>query len=283
MARRIIDIWDHKTFDDELMAILDSHADLVRHYMTTENDIFLSHDLCRGPKRSVLRPNNEYASAFLAFTEAIGEQMQRRIIRAWHYTRLTELELEIMLRDGIHLSTPETLKTRLNALVASDELIAEIADELFAASPFHGDQLEIRSNKFWMVSNPILTDDGGVTPLMAHWGGEVASMRTEDPALLGPLAVIGTPCVLEIAAPLALTQHSYRAAGAVLATYGRSLGCFPDGNGLDLYVTAPLKHDAILRVHRAADTTFAIIGRGYPDGFVDVRLDHWRQLTGEDE
>jgi hypothetical protein len=283
MALGIIDIWDHKTFDEELLAILNGHADLVRDYMTTENDIFLSHDLGRGPKRSVLRPNNDYASAFLAFTEAIGEQMQLRTIRAWHYTRLTELELEIMLRDGIHLSTPETLQTRLNALVASGDLSAEISDKLFAASPFHSDQFEIRSNKFWMVSNPILTDDSGVTPLMSHWGGEVASMWTEDPVLLDPLAVIGTPCVLEVAAPLKLTKHAYRAAGAVLATFGRSLGCIPDGNGLDLYVTAPLEPNAILRVHRAADTTFEIIGRGYPDGFVDVRLDHWKQLTGEDE
>ena len=272
MALGVMDVWDDKTFDEELSAILENQTDLVRNYMATERMIFLSHDLGRGPERSVLRPNNPYASAFLAFKEALGEQMQFRTIRAWHYTRLTELELEIMLRDGIHLSTPPTLRARLNALVASGKLDAKIADDLFAASPFHSDQLEARANKFWMVSHPIPTDDSGVKPLMSHWGGEVASMWTEDPDLLAPLAATGTPSVLEISVPLALSRHSYNAGGAVVATFGRSLGCSPDKNGFDLYVTAPLNPNAVLRVHSADNSAFHTIGRGYPNGYVDVML-----------
>jgi hypothetical protein len=43
-------------------------------------------------------------------------------------------------REGIHLSTPETLRSRLDLLVASGVISAQLADALFAASPFHGKQ-----------------------------------------------------------------------------------------------------------------------------------------------
>jgi hypothetical protein len=48
VVSRLIDVWDAKTFDDELSALLETDADLVRNYMTTENQIFLSYDLGRG-------------------------------------------------------------------------------------------------------------------------------------------------------------------------------------------------------------------------------------------
>jgi hypothetical protein len=90
----LIDVWNAKTFDSELIAMLEEKADLVWNYMTTEHAIFLAHNLGRDSEVSAIRPNNLYASAFLAFEEAIGERMQARIMRAWHYSRLTAAELD---------------------------------------------------------------------------------------------------------------------------------------------------------------------------------------------
>jgi hypothetical protein len=193
VASDLIDLWDPKTFDGELSAILAKEADLVRKYMTTDHRIFLAHDLARGPKRSIIRPENPYASAFLALEEAIGEKMRSRTMRAWHYTRLTAEEVEKMRDEGIHLSTPATLRARLGFLVASGALTAQLADALYGKSPFHSDQLKARSSKFWLVSHPVAVNDSGVEPLMAHWGGEVASFWTKDPILLALLAATGEP------------------------------------------------------------------------------------------
>jgi hypothetical protein len=85
-----IDVWNAKTFDCELGAMLAEEADLVRSHMTTERRIFLAHDLGRAPERSIIRPYNPYASSFQAFGEAISEPMRSRMIRAWHYTGLAE-------------------------------------------------------------------------------------------------------------------------------------------------------------------------------------------------
>jgi len=79
-----------------------------------------------------------------------------------------------------------------------------------------------------MTSHPVVPRDSGVAPLMKHWGGEGASMWVSDPELLAPLQEIGSARIVEIAVPLAATQHSYSAAKAVVATFGRSLGAIPD-------------------------------------------------------
>lgn len=276
-------MWDGKTFDGALAEVLTKEADLVQKYLTAEQGIFLAHDLGRGNGRALLRPENPYAGAFLALKETMSDLMRSRTIRAWHYTRLTTEEVDRMRDEGIHLSTPVTLRSRLDVLVASGALGADAADVLYAASPFHSEQLASRSGRFWMVSHPLPVDDGGVVPLMAHWGGEVASMWIKDPILLAPLAATGKPRVIEFAVPIALTRQAYSAGEAVLATFGHTLGCLPSKHAFDLFVTTALPPASVLQVHTERDPSFHAMGRTYPDGYVDIDISRWRQLTGEDD
>lgn len=283
MISSLIDVWSLQTFDVDLRTVLTKHADLVRNHMRAEHEIFVTYDLGRAPNRSLVRPNNPYSGAFLALEEALGELMQSRTIRAWHYTRLTATEVDTLCRDGIHLSTPATLRNRLDAAVVAGTLDAHLANALYAASPFHSEQLGARLDKFWMASHPIAINNPGVQPLMAHWGGEVASMWTKDPVLLAPLAVTGKPRVIEVAAPLAVTHQSYTAAKSVVATFGRTLGCVPSKHDFDLYITSPLCADAVLRIHTEGDESFNAIGLTYPESYVDVDVGHWKELTSEDD
>jgi hypothetical protein len=280
-----IDVWDVRTFDPALIALLEASADLVRDYLGTDRHRFLSHDLGRGPVRSILRPENPHASRFNAFRETIGREMQQRTIRAFHYTRLTDDEVATLLGDGIHLSTPASLQRRLDDVVAAGGVAGDFADRLYAESPFHSDQLEVRSGKFWMISHPIAVDDSGVKPLMKHWGGEVASMRIPDDVLSAQLASLGKPRIIELAVPMSATttRHHYYAGGAVVATFARSRGSIPPTFAFDLYVIQPLPPRAILAVHTEGDAPFVEMGRGYPAAFVDVEIGRWKELTGEEE
>lgn len=45
MAHEPIDVWDAKTFDPALSALLSENGALVRAYMARDRQIFLSHDL----------------------------------------------------------------------------------------------------------------------------------------------------------------------------------------------------------------------------------------------
>lgn len=283
MSLRPIDVWNAETFDQDLNALLQENADLIEAYMNKDHEIFLSYDNHSGPDRPLTRPDNPYATRFYAFQETVGEQMRARVIRAFHYTRMTDAEIAILRRQGVHLSTPETLRARLDALVATGSLSPETSAALYGASPFHSDQLASRSNKFWMISHPLAIDDSGVEPLMSHWGGEVASMWMRDSSLLAQLAAIGSARILEFAVPVSATNHSYAAGKAVVATFGRSRGGIPDKHAFDLYTREPLTPEAILGVYSEGEPNFIQMGQGYPAGFVDVSIGRWKELTGQDD
>ena len=278
-----IDVWDVGTFDAALAAQLDANADVIRDYLHTDHQIFLSHDLGRGAGRSILRPENPYADDFYALKDTIGREMEARVIRAFHYTRLTDDEVACLSRNGPHLSTPETLRDRLDAVVASAGLTQDHAEKLHAASPFHSDQLEARSGKFWMASHPIAIDNSGVAPLLERWGGEVASMWVQEDALSSPLKTLGKPRIIEVAVPLSATRHGYDAGMAVIASFARSRGSIPSKYAFDLFIEQPLPPTAILTIHSAGEQTFEAIGRGYPARFIDVDIGRWKELTGEDD
>lgn len=183
---------------------------------------------------------------------------------------------------GIEPSTPDTLRARLDGRVRVGALKHEHIDVLLKASPFQT-QLKNRANMFWMTSHPISIDNSGVTPLMKHWGGEVASMWLKNEELLTTLAAIGKPRIIEIAAPISSTSHAYSAAKAVMAAYGRLLGAIPDKHAFSLYASKQLSPEVILAVHTEGEEAFGRLGRNYPEGFVDTDIGRWKELTGEDD
>lgn len=266
----LIDVWDVRTFDPGLLKILNKHAVQIRGYFDTEHTIFLSHDSSDEPDRPIMRPDNPYHDVYDAVLGAVDEVIASRTIRAFHYTRMTDDEVADLHQSGIHLSTPDTLRRRLDALVASGALSRNIANRLYNASPFHNEQRDLRSGKFWMVSHPVAVDDGKVAPLLERWGGEVVFFRISDTTLSAALARLGKARIVEIAVPLSATRHSYVASEAVIATFGRSCGAIPEKSAFDLYVKAPLPAAAVLTVHTEGEATFGAMGQTYPAGYVDV-------------
>jgi hypothetical protein len=281
-VRQAIDVWNADTFDPELLDALRSNADLIRRYIDTDNRIFLEYDLERGSARPVVRPSNPFAAPYYSLLDDLNRLMVSRTIRAFHYARLTDDETATLSGSGIHLSTPDSLRRRFDALITQGLLSRLVADELYAHSPFHSDQRAARSGKFWMTSHPITVADHGVVPLLNRWGGEVASFWVANEARSAPLATLGKPRVVEIAVPLAVTRHSYNAGKAAVATFGRSLDAIPEKAAFDLYVCEPLPAQAVLAVHTEGDAAFAAMGRNYPAGYVDVDAGHWKELTSED-
>lgn len=278
-----IDVWDLATFDGELVDILEANADLIRGYLDRDIEIFLTYERATGPDRPLMRPSNAYAAGFMALKDALGVEMETRTIRAWHYTRLTDSEVEALKTTGVEMSTLASLTVRLAGRVAAGDFSQAVADDLFAASPFHTDQLGERKDKFWMTSHPTAIDDSGVVSLMALWGGEVASFWQRDPTHLATLAGVGRRSIVELAVPLAQTRHAYAASEAVLATFGRSRASIPSKHAFDLYAKSPLPASAVLAIHAEPDSSFAAMGVTFPAGFVDVDIGRWKELTGEDD
>ncbi|HTW84506.1 MAG TPA: hypothetical protein VMD91_10590 [Candidatus Sulfotelmatobacter sp.] len=261
----LVDVWDAETFDEGLMAPLRSNADLVRSYIAADKDISIQREASRG---RLVYQSNAYADRYHHFLENLGRQMELSTIRAWHYTRLTESEVDALKTTGLYLSTVETTRERLDAQVTDGQISVEIANALFEASPLRDrQQADSRVNRFWMTSQPTAVDDDDVTLLLNNWGGEVVYFWLQDEYLERVVGGIGQPRVLELAVPLSATEHGYRAARAVLATFARSLGCDTSYESFDLCAIRPLGPEAVLAVHTEGEATFERIGKGYPTSF----------------
>ncbi|MGV6838677.1 MAG: hypothetical protein ACWA40_00640 [Planktomarina sp.] len=263
----VIDLWNEDAFDDETRNVLHEHSDLICNYVETRNQIFREYDDYSGPNRAMFRPSNPFEKCFYALKERLSLHMQSQTIRAWHYTRMTDEDVKGMLKDGIHLSTPETLKQRIDRLVHAGTLTEQTAENLIAASPFQSEQKATRTGRFWMVSHPKPIKHGGVIFLLKYWGGEVASIHAGDPALLETLENIGFGCVLEIAVSIAESESSFSAACAVVAAHARRCGLEYDHHAFDLRVTKPLDSSAVLQIHRENGKYYNAIGKSYPTGF----------------
>lgn len=265
----LIDVWDLDSFDAELRGNLEAHAELIRDYFLTSRRLWIEREASDHTRPY---PENPYAGEFIWIEEHVMRLMEERTIRAWHYTRMIDEEVAALRREGVYLSSLDSIRVRLAAQVKAGAFSEEVSDRLFADSPFQSEQLDSRSNKFWMVSHPVVIDDGGVELLLESWGGESAYFWQLDPELQALLRRLGRPRVLEIAMPLTYSRHSFSAAEAAVATYGRMLGCRPDKGGFDLYTHQPLPAEHVLAVHSEGEPNYDNMARGYPARFVDVRL-----------
>ena len=264
----IIDVWDVRTFDEVLRADLDADADLIRNYLLTSHRLWEER---QASDHTTSLPDNPYAGGIQAVKEHIMRLMGTRTIRAWHYTRLTDAEADFVRKNGVYPSSLDNIRSRFSAQVAAGVFTQDIADRLFADSPYQSDQRGARVGKFWMVSQPAEVEDGGVNLLLQSWGGEAAYFWQRDPELQELLKQIGRPRVLEIAMPLAQSRHAYPAAEAVVATYGRTLGCRNEEHAFDLYSLQPLGPAHILALHSRGDLNFEAMARSYPAGFLNGR------------
>ena len=264
---RYFDVWDVNTYDSELRSILDENAELIRHYFIAAEE----HELDSKDDVFVRFAPVPHSVEFEEMMDSVRTLMGERAIRAWHYTRMTDKEVELLQNSGIYLSTPETIQARFAAQVAAGAFSQELADRLWADSPFQDEDSEVRSGAFCVVAHPTPIQDSGVKPLLESWGGESAYFRQTDPAIRELLRDIGRPRVLEVVVPLSDSRFGARsAADTVAATYARELGCLPDPKLFEIHTRKPLGPEHILAVHSEGDTAFSSLGRGYPAHYIEV-------------
>lgn len=262
-----IDLWDDKTYDDALLSELRRASVMIRDYFMTER---ANYEAYNAPDNKDSLRENPYGRAYGHFVEEVlTPLMAARSIRGWHYTRMTDAEVELLRQRGIYPSNLEMIRRRLDSLVAAGEITPEVADVLFSDSPFHHDEMGGRTGKFWTVSQPLPVTRSDVTPLLRSWGGESIYWRVQNADLQASLARIGRPRVLEIAIPLDAGTEAYSAAKAVARTFAMSLGCKVTREHLDLHVVRALGPEAVLAVHTEGDEVYPQIARGYPAGIME--------------
>lgn len=168
----------------------------LRAYLDAHYDLFLGWE--RG---------DVAAPAYDKAIYGLIDVLQPFAITGWHCTRLTDAEIDQILREGMQLPDTAMLNRRIDALVASGDLAPDIAARLKAKHQC-GDTN--RAGMVWFCFfHPRLAGESGIERFFRHWGGEALyNSHERDPITSPAISVIGTPCVVEADIPIAsLGKH----------------------------------------------------------------------------
>jgi hypothetical protein len=264
----MIDLWDIGTYDEEILGHLERNKEIIDGYFDLERkkDIMVSKLATWEP----IQPN-PFQVDYIGTLESLGEIMSTKTVRAFHYSRMTDGEVEAALSDGIVPTSVEFLKKRVDRQIAAGRMTPEQGTRIITRSPLHAD-FGVRKG-FWSTTVPFHPADPAVKLLVEHWGGESAYwlfVGTEDEDMIDLLKGIGRGRIIEIAIPLKDANEGlaeFSVARTAVREYARSRGYEIYSGGLDLDIERPLPSDVILRVHTEGDKDYVKMGSGYPSSF----------------
>lgn len=271
----IIDTWNSDTYSEDIKFFLQEHADTICRYHQQELD---TDAYLKALARWEMPPPNPHADAYNAVRERLHELMSTKTIRAFHYTRLVDSEVENILANGFTAPTTKTsfqrLSERLNHVVEEGHLTRAEADQIIASSPLN-DPAQLNARRgFWMTTGAFHPTDGAVELLVSHWGGEVGYFWIDGnkaPDLLRRVQSVGRGRIIEIAVPLSDTNGEpifgcFNAAQQIVDVFSVKNGFQILNTGFDLYIKSDVPGAAILAVHTEGEEIYDSFGRGTPQG-----------------
>jgi hypothetical protein len=258
----MIDLWDIATYDSDMMDHLESHKGIINGYFDLERrkDIMVATLATWQP----IQPN-QFAGDYMSAVEGFGRIMSSKTLRAFHYTRMTDEEVEAILSDGITPASVEFLKQRVDRQVSAGRLTKEQGEKIVAHNRLYTTDFGVRG-VFWATTLPHHPDDSAVSPLVSHWGCESAYQLLTgraDEDLIALLRGIGRGRVVEIAVPLQKANGGLAGFGVAtnaVREYARSLGYEVYSGGHDLNIEQPLPASNVLRIHTEGDEDYKAFG-----------------------
>ncbi|WP_282168004.1 hypothetical protein [Shewanella japonica] len=252
--------WDPKSFNSEIVSALDNNSELISDYF--REDIKLMDEHLSSSTYQSLK-SNRFNYAFSDFKEnVLTPILKHNRIIVWHYTRLTDDEVE-MMRKRLMPSTLDYLKLRLELLVSKGLLTYEESQVVFKQSPFHKQERN-RSGMLWTTTTPDPITDMGVEPLLQSWGGESAHFWLTDEDLKLKLKEIGLPRVIEIETEITDGLNAFSVSETFLEAWAKKLGINVAPSGTDLSIKSSVNKAKVVKVHTEGQSSFNELAKTYP-------------------
>ncbi len=187
----------------------------------------------------------------------LGDSLRPFSLRGYHFTRLTDHEAAQVEKQGLEILSVDLIERRIAAQVTSGALTLDQGSRLLQKNQIRDAN---RTGMAWFcfyAANEVL--EGGVMPLLKHWGGEALYNFNADDLELGPLLrSMGRPALIEAHVPASYLSNTFRLASAVyradLANQGLRTkerpGRFED------YSTRPLDSRMVRQVLRYPEPEF---------------------------
>ena len=244
MKNIVISIEDETSWPTELVSFFDAN-----------NDIFYSRETSKG---------YDYRMHDIAILN-LEEILNNYLLHGYHCTRLTEREINRILKTGMSLPSLVTLNNRIQELVEDGIITEDIANRLKSTN--QADE-ESRANMIWFCFYlPHIASEWGIRRFFRSWGGEALYNSHERIPETGPsLNRIGIPCVVEALVPirsLKIGFLSYKIARQYLKNRG-------------LKTKEPMDHDGAARTNIPPSNIIGIT-RFPEQKFIDLtRCDRWK-------
>jgi len=264
----MIAVWDIGTYGEDVREYLKQHQDLVR--LHRERAIELDDVVPPEDPKDRLRfkwPTNEHYPAYMQARDGLAPLLESKSFRTFHYTRMTDGEVENILREGIRMTSVDFLNERLQLAVSDNLLSPEIAERIHQSSALRSPEFGVREG-FWTTACPIDVTGAAVEMLVAHWGGESSYFPfmggAEDGTMLTVMQGIGRGRILEIEVPMSSTRgHGPQSATmAIFDVLERSLG-FERSLALDFNVLDPLPPSVIQRVLSEGEADYHEVSKAF--------------------
>jgi hypothetical protein len=170
----------------------------------------------------------------------------------YHCARLTDAEIDSILRNGMQLQNSTSLRRRVEVLQA-----AGLVDDASAAEFLKLNSADDtnRAGMIWFCFfPPRIAGESGIESLLRHWGGEALYRWHRKGALLQR---IGTPCIVVADVPIADLNENSSLSTRLVRRYfqnrGRDIREEVDHEG---YTRSPLSAEAIRSIVRFPDPEF---------------------------
>ncbi|MFJ7352741.1 hypothetical protein ACIQWS_01100 [Phyllobacterium sp. NPDC097923] len=222
----------------------------LRSYLTEHYDLLLGWEIGEG----TVAPG--------AFDDAMHGLMDALLpyaITGWHCTRLTDVEIDHILRCGMQLPDAAMLDRRIDALEATGQITDDVSRRLKVRNQSSDPN---RAGRVWFCFfPPRIAGEHGIERFFRHWGGEALyNLHEDDPITSPAISGVGTPCIVEADVPVvSLEVHgglSFKIAHRFLASRG-----FKIQNPIkhEDRIKRPLAAESIRRIVRFPDAEFCTL------------------------
>jgi len=203
-------------------------------------------------------PFNPYADLRRGVLDYIAALIVNERLVGWHCTRLHEVEIASIQRDGLSPLSPDLITQRIHARVAAADISPEMATRLLMDN--HAANAN-RQGMIWLIfTKSPLFQESGVIRLLQSWGGEALYLGQEDDHEIGPaLRQIGKPCIVEAVVAVQNIETFCGVNERILTSYlyrrAINTGHGPDMEG---FVRKSIPANDVLRIIEREDPDFEI-------------------------
>lgn len=180
-------------------------------------------------------------------------------ITGWHCTRLTDMEAEEILRNGMQPPNAAMLARRIDALVKANQITPDVARCL--KSENQADD-ENRSERIWFCFFPPWMDsEDGIGSFFRYWGGEALyNSHENDQTTSSVISRIGTPRIVEVDVPIASLEMCTSLAFKIVRRFLTSRGHHStEPNEHEDFIKRPLPAENIRRIIPFPDPDFRLL------------------------